>query len=188
MAMTSFVNDALSFSIHNKILLLSVTTTAIIYFLFQKRYLSKNVSKFVSKIFFLPTFPITIINRLGCYWSVIDDTVYLGCAPMGILGHPSQLYKIGVRGKNIHIYTNVYIYIQMYIYIYIYIYKYMYIDMHKYVYIYIYIYIYIHIYICIYVHVCEYIYVCMYVYTSICTSIYECMYVCVYIGKSESAI
>jgi len=56
------------------------------------------VSKFVSKIFFLPTFPITILNRLGCYWSVVDDTVYLGCAPMGILGHPSQLYKIGVRG------------------------------------------------------------------------------------------
>jgi hypothetical protein len=74
MTLVSFINE----SVGLKILFLSVTTTAVIYFLFQKRYLSKNVSKFVSKIFFLPTFPVTIINRLGCYWSVIDDTVCLG--------------------------------------------------------------------------------------------------------------
>jgi hypothetical protein len=32
-------------------------TSAVVYFLFQKKLLPKNVSKIVSKIFFLPTFP-----------------------------------------------------------------------------------------------------------------------------------
>lgn len=71
---------------------------ALVFFLFQKKLLSKSVSKVVSKIFFLPTFPITILMRVGNYWTTIDDTLFLGCAPMGILGHPSQLHKLGVRG------------------------------------------------------------------------------------------
>lgn len=36
--------------------------------------------------------------RLGNYWTTIDDTAYLGCAPMAILNHPSKLHKLGVRG------------------------------------------------------------------------------------------
>jgi atypical dual specificity phosphatase len=71
---------------------------ALVFFLFQKRLLPKGISKIVSKIFFLPTFPITILMRLGNYWTNIDDTLLLGCAPIGILGHPSQLHKLGVRG------------------------------------------------------------------------------------------
>ena len=75
-----------------------IASGALIFFLFQKKLLSKKLSKIVSKIYFLPTFPITILMRLGNYWTVIDDTLFLGCAPMGLLGHPSQLHKLGVRG------------------------------------------------------------------------------------------
>ena len=73
-------------------------TGAFVFFLFQKKMLSKSASKVVSKLFFLPTFPITILMRVGNYWTTIDDTLYLGCAPMGLLGHPSELHKLGVRG------------------------------------------------------------------------------------------
>ena len=73
-------------------------SSAFVFFLFQKKMLSKSASKVVSKMFFLPTFPITIMMRVGNYWTQIDDTLYLGCAPMGLLGHPSQLHKLGVRG------------------------------------------------------------------------------------------
>eukprot|EP01038_Epipyxis_sp_PR26KG_P016527 gene16527-22560_t len=70
----------------------------ITYVLFQKKLLPKPVSKFVARIFFLPTFPITVLMRLGNYWTKVDDTVILGCAPVGLLGYPAQLYQLGVRG------------------------------------------------------------------------------------------
>ena len=76
----------------------TLATLTFTYVLFQKKLLPLPVSKFVSKIFFLPTFPITAILRLGNYWTKVDDTLFLGCAPMGFLGHPKELHKIGVRG------------------------------------------------------------------------------------------
>ena len=79
----------------NWIFLLSITVTWV---LFQKKLLPKPLSKVVSKMFFLPTFPITALMRLGNYWTKLDDTLILGCAPMGIMGHPNELYKLGVRG------------------------------------------------------------------------------------------
>jgi len=36
--------------------------------------------------------------RAGNYWTKLDDTLILGCAPMDILGHPTALYNLGVRG------------------------------------------------------------------------------------------
>lgn len=75
--------------------LFSVTFT---WLLFQKKMLPKPVSKVVSKLFFLPTFPITALMRVGNYWTKLDDTLILGCAPMDVMGHPDQLYKLGVRG------------------------------------------------------------------------------------------
>ena len=57
-----------------------------------------SVSKFVSKILFYPTFPITVLNRLGNYWSPVDETLLLGCAPMEVLGIPKSIHHIGVRG------------------------------------------------------------------------------------------
>ena len=48
-----------------RLLLGSMATTAIMYILFQKNLLPKSVSAFVSKVLFLPTFPITALLRLG---------------------------------------------------------------------------------------------------------------------------
>ena len=36
--------------------------------------------------------------RLGNYWTKVDDVVYLGCAPMEIFNHPTELNKLGVEG------------------------------------------------------------------------------------------
>jgi atypical dual specificity phosphatase len=71
---------------------------AITYAAFQKKLLPKPISAVVSRIFFLPTLPITALLRLGNYWTPIDDTLMLGCAPVAILGHPEKLHKLGVRG------------------------------------------------------------------------------------------
>uniref|UniRef100_A0A7S3GYK8 Uncharacterized protein n=1 Tax=Spumella elongata TaxID=89044 RepID=A0A7S3GYK8_9STRA len=79
----------------NWALLVSFTFT---WLLFQKKLLPKPVSKVVSKLFFYPTFPITALMRAGNYWTKLDDTLILGCAPMDILGHPTALYNLGVRG------------------------------------------------------------------------------------------
>lgn len=73
-------------------------TAALTWILFQKKLLPKPVSRIVSKAFFLPTFPITAMMRVGNYWTKVDDTLILGCAPMGFMGHPDKMYKLGVRG------------------------------------------------------------------------------------------
>lgn len=73
-------------------------STAFTYFLFQKKMLPKPMSKVVSRLFFLPTFPITALLRLGNYWTVVDESLYLGCAPMAIASHPEKMHKLGVRG------------------------------------------------------------------------------------------
>lgn len=89
-ATTSFVLSRLGWGVFS--------VFAITYVLFQKHLLPIEVSKFVSKILFLPTFPITLINRIGQYWTKVDDTLYLGCAPMAVLQVPRMIYKEGVRG------------------------------------------------------------------------------------------
>lgn len=68
------------------------------YALFQKHLLPLSMSKFISKLFFYPTFPITAIMRIGNYWTKVDETLFLGCAPLGALNHPDLMYKMGVRG------------------------------------------------------------------------------------------
>lgn len=55
-----------------------IATIAITYACFQKKLLSKPVSKIVSKLFFIPTFPITLMMRIGNYWNIVDNTVLLG--------------------------------------------------------------------------------------------------------------
>lgn len=72
--------------------------SAITYVLFQKKLLPKSITKLVARLFFYPTFPITALLRLNNYWTQIDDSLILGCAPMNILGHPDALYRLGVRG------------------------------------------------------------------------------------------
>ena len=68
---------------------------AFTYFLFQKKLLPKSVSRVVSALFFVPTYPITLFLRLNNLWTPIDDTVILGLAPVGFLGHPQKLHKLG---------------------------------------------------------------------------------------------
>jgi len=68
------------------------------FFLFQKKLLPLPVAKAASQFYFYPTFPFTALLRLGNYWTPIDDTLIVGCAPMSIFGHPAQLHKLGVRG------------------------------------------------------------------------------------------
>ena len=71
---------------------------AVTYLLFQKKLLPLPVAKVVSKILFLPTFPITAMMRIGNYWTEVDDTLILGCAPFSIFNHPDSLKKLGVKG------------------------------------------------------------------------------------------
>jgi len=68
------------------------------FLLFQKKLLPLPIAKVASKFYFYPTFPFTAFLRLGNYWTPVDDTLILGCAPMSLLGHPQQLHKLGVKG------------------------------------------------------------------------------------------
>jgi hypothetical protein len=68
----------LSSSLALKFVYIALASSAFIYILFQKKLLNKPISKIVSKIFFLPTFPITALLRYGNYWTNVDDTVILG--------------------------------------------------------------------------------------------------------------
>ena len=72
--------------------------TTVLYGLFQKKLLPHGVSKIASKFLFWPTLPITLALRYGNLFTAIDDTVILGTAPVGFLGHPKELYDRGVRG------------------------------------------------------------------------------------------
>lgn len=82
----------------SRVALGALTAAAITWILFQKKLLPLGVAKVVSKAFFFPTFPITALMRLGNYWTKVDETVTLGCAPMGFAGHPDMMYKNGIRG------------------------------------------------------------------------------------------
>ena len=88
-------------SFHVSFIRLSIvvfSSLAFTWFLFQKKLLPHGISKLVSKAFFYPTFPIKIMMRSKNYMTKLDDTLILGCAPIGILGHPQKMYKMGVRG------------------------------------------------------------------------------------------
>jgi atypical dual specificity phosphatase len=79
--------------------ILGLVGFAISYLLCQRHMLPLPVSAVVSKMAFLPTFPITAFSRRGNYWTEIDDTVVLGCAPFDFaVGHPKKLHALGVRG------------------------------------------------------------------------------------------
>jgi atypical dual specificity phosphatase len=81
-----------------RLLLAAFGAFAFTFLLFQKKLLPLGVSKAVSKVFFFPTFPLTVLSRFGNYWTPVDKTLYLGCAPMSILGIPKAISEIGVKG------------------------------------------------------------------------------------------
>ncbi len=72
--------------------------SVMLYGLFQKKLLPKSVARVASKFLFVPTLPITLALRWGNLWTKIDNTLIVGTAPVGFLGHPKELYKQGVRG------------------------------------------------------------------------------------------
>ena len=74
------------------------SASVVTYVMFQKKMFSKQTTAVISKILFYPTFPITVLSRLGNYWNIVDKTIILGCAPMELLGHPQKLHDMGVRG------------------------------------------------------------------------------------------
>ncbi|CAM9257827.1 unnamed protein product [Ectocarpus sp. 6 AP-2014] len=69
-----------------------------IFGLFQLRLLPKSWGPWVSKIYFWPTLPFTMIRAFDNYWTKMDDTVYLGAAPVGFLGHADALHAKGIVG------------------------------------------------------------------------------------------
>eukprot|EP00752_Nemacystus_decipiens_P012239 g10848.t1 len=66
--------------------------------LFQLQLLPKAWGPWVSKIYFWPTLPFTMIRAFDNYWTKMDSTVLLGAAPVGFLGHVDALHEKGVVG------------------------------------------------------------------------------------------
>jgi atypical dual specificity phosphatase len=64
----------------------------------KNNLLPSDKASFLSKVIFPFTYPISALKRITNYWTEIDDTLLLGCAPMAFLGHPNSLYKQNVRG------------------------------------------------------------------------------------------
>jgi len=93
------LGKSLPFATFFKNFLFSAASTGIVlYVLFQKKLLPRSIARVVSKVMFYPTFPLTAMMRIGNYWTVVDDTIILGCAPMGFLDHPKQMHTLGIRG------------------------------------------------------------------------------------------
>jgi len=70
-----------------------------LYVLNQKKLLPRRLSSIVSRITFWPTLPISLLNRYGRWYTVIDSNIILGGAPFGFLNIPKKLYdEHNVRG------------------------------------------------------------------------------------------
>jgi len=92
------MNVAMVHTVVQRTSVVLASTIVVVWILFQKKLLPHNTAKFVSKLLFYPTFPITAMMRYNNYWTKLDNTLILGCAPMGYMNHPDKLYKMGVRG------------------------------------------------------------------------------------------
>jgi len=72
-----------------------------VYLLFQKKKLPVATAKLVGRIYFWPTIPFLFIAEKlrgsGKWWDKIDQNVYLGAAPFSLMGHVSEMHKLGVR-------------------------------------------------------------------------------------------
>jgi atypical dual specificity phosphatase len=73
--------------------------TVTLYILNQKHLLPKPIGRVVSKSLFWPTLPITLARRIGCWSTVVDETVVMGGAPFGFANIPEHLHdEYGVTG------------------------------------------------------------------------------------------
>ena len=81
-----------------RVFILTFMGGTLLYGLFQKKVFPHNVARLVSKILFIPTLPLTLLMRWNNLSTMIDDTVILGTAPVGFLGHVERMHKQGVKG------------------------------------------------------------------------------------------
>jgi hypothetical protein len=44
----------------------------------QKKLLPEAIGKYVGRLYFWPTIPLTLATRWSNYWTVMDETVLLG--------------------------------------------------------------------------------------------------------------
>lgn len=77
---------------------IAVGAVLITYVLFSKKLLPQPVARVVARIYFWPTMPFTLMSRWSNYWTALDETLFVGAAPLSILGHPKVLHALGVRG------------------------------------------------------------------------------------------
>lgn len=70
---------------------------ALAFVAFQMHLLPPALGRVVGRICFLPTYPLTLWQRRGALWTLVDSHVLLGAAPVAALGHVDQLYARGVR-------------------------------------------------------------------------------------------
>ncbi|CAM9444143.1 unnamed protein product [Phaeothamnion confervicola] len=68
------------------------------YALFQAHLLPLPVARLVSHLYFWPTMPLTLASRWSNYFTVMDDRIMLGAAPLAALGHVEVLHNLGVVG------------------------------------------------------------------------------------------
>jgi len=71
---------------------------AVLYGANQKKFVPKPLGKYLSRLFLLPTLPMTMLQRSANYFSSIDRTILLGAVPLRCLSHVGRLKGIGVTG------------------------------------------------------------------------------------------
>jgi len=88
-----------AFLVFKLLLILTPLALIMLYVLFQRHKLPPSVGKYIAKLFFYPTLPITYVTKhwSGHYWDLIDENVFLGAVPIVCVGHVSELHKMGVR-------------------------------------------------------------------------------------------
>eukprot|EP00746_Dinoflagellata_sp_MGD_P009110 gnl/MRDRNA2_/MRDRNA2_118393_c0_seq1.p1 gnl/MRDRNA2_/MRDRNA2_118393_c0~~gnl/MRDRNA2_/MRDRNA2_118393_c0_seq1.p1 ORF type:complete len:287 (+),score=34.34 gnl/MRDRNA2_/MRDRNA2_118393_c0_seq1:95-862(+) len=68
---------------------------------FQKKLLPVWASRIVARLYFWPTLPFSMLTRLyhrDAMFTKVDDTLFLGGAPLALLGHPQQMANLDIQG------------------------------------------------------------------------------------------
>ena len=67
------------------------------YVAFQKKLLSRSLSRLAARVYFWPTLPFTLTLRRGNLVSPVDETLLVGVAPVFGQASPENLHSLGVR-------------------------------------------------------------------------------------------
>eukprot|EP00628_Pelagophyceae_sp_CCMP2097_P039976 CAMPEP_0184255370 /NCGR_PEP_ID=MMETSP0977-20130417/8026_1 /TAXON_ID=483370 /ORGANISM="non described non described, Strain CCMP2097" /LENGTH=222 /DNA_ID=CAMNT_0026560937 /DNA_START=1 /DNA_END=666 /DNA_ORIENTATION=- len=84
-------------------LVASASSFVLVFALFQKRILPKTLARKVARWAFWPTLPFTyarlmLVPPRSGLWTVVDETVLVGAAPLALLRHPCALRRLNVTG------------------------------------------------------------------------------------------